>query len=466
MQILFTQWHKLLAVLIFATLSVGNHSAAQTQYPNVPTQNGFPVLGSCNTTQTYPMFASEWQAKTLLTPFDSSQLVFAQVAVSDTLNAMRVTTKGVTDGVVQDLLFRADGSATGLQVFELGVSSTGMLTCQTFGGAGSNWKIPQPQALAQSDCTCQGTNPVLGVDAQAWACKNGKDLPGSTTAEYDWYWTAPNGDPVRFLFSRDNNEIGLPVLGEFSMVHFTDYQQSVPSTFGDALAVCSNAVPEIGAQIPDPTIAGVSGQEPVGFQLPIWPTKIYSNGALTAVDGSFTQMSIYYDYDNLQEVSRIRYPEAWPAAGAPVNGFINDTRLTKGETLEIAEIPGQAPTCQGILKNVGIWHPDWAHRDGCQFRANIAAGSALNQSNQDIHALSCFFANRPIGQARIDAWYDESGAPHMFYESNATDLDLIDYYAFDRRTSFAPNRFDHPSCAGKPIQDMGTTCTACHGASQ
>lgn len=439
----------LVAILLTPQLAL-----ADTQYPKVTVKDGFPVLGACTTSQPYPAFADTWQAKTLLTPFDDGQLHFAQVAVSAKLGEMRVTTKGVSDGLVLDTFYRNNGTG-GVDEFVLS-DNNGALAC-TQVGANHNWRVPQPTALEQSKCTCQGENSVLGVDAQAWACQNGLQLSNGVN-QYDWYWTAQNGDPVRFLFSRNNNAIGLPVLGEASMAHFTGYSETVPSSFADAAVACSNAITQVPANIPDPTIAGVSGQVPAGFSLPVWPDKIYSNGALTAVDGSFTEMAIYYDYSNLQEVSRIKYPRAWAPLQAPA-GFINDTRLTKGETLEINEFPGQPAACGSILKNVGIWHPDWAKRDQCAFRANITAGSPLNPQSEDINALSCFFA----GKSRIDAWYDVLGAPHMFYESNAGDLDLIDYYAFEVRQSFAPGRFNHPSCSGVPVQDLGTTCTTCHG---
>lgn len=430
---------------------------AQGQYPSVTVQDGFPVLGACTTNEPYPQFAQAWQAKTLLTPFDDGQLHFAQVAVNSHIGAMRVTVKGVSNGVVEDIFFTNDknGGVTEYRIAE----ADGNLTCTKVGTI-PKWTVPQPDALSNANCACQGENPVLGVNAQAWACENGQQLSNGAD-EYDWYWTAPNGDPVRFLFSRDNNAIGLPILGQSAMTHFTSYDDSLPADFITALNVCTSGGVLAGTT-PDPSIEGVTGVEPANFSPPIWPEKVYSNGALTAVDGSFTEMSIYYDYTNLQEVSRIKYPRAWAPMGVPA-GFINDTRLTKGETLEIVEFPNKPAFCGSILQNVGIWHPDWAVRDQCGFRAQIAAGSPLNPQDVDINAMSCFFA----GTSRIDAWYDVAGAPHMFYESNAGDLDLIDYYAFEERTAFAPGRFDHPSCAKVPpknIQNLGTTCTTCHGS--
>ena len=447
--------YKLSIFSLVATLLAPGFVFANSQYPPVTVDNGFPVLGACTTSRPYPIFADTWQAKTLLTPFDGGQLKFAQVAVDTTIGGMRVTVKGVTDGLVLDKFYR-NNVAGGVDEFLI-TEKNGMLAC-TQVGANYNLRLPEPSSLANSKCTCQGENPVLGVNAQAWACQNGLQLQSGEN-QYDWYWMAPNGDPVRFLFSRNNNAIGLPVLGEASMAHFTDYSTTVPSSFADAAVVCSNAITQVPANIPDPTISGVTGQVPPDFSLPVWPEKVYSNGALTAVDGSFTEMAIYYDYTNLQEVSRIKYPRAWPPLEVQA-GFINDTRLTKGETLEINKPPRQAPSCGSILKNVGIWHPDWPQRDQCAFRANIAAGSPLNPQNVDMNALSCFFA----GKSRIDAWYDVSGAPHMFYESNAGDLDLIDYYAFEVRDSFIPGRFDHPSCSGAPVEDLGTKCTACPAA--
>jgi hypothetical protein len=408
------------------------------------------------------MLPESWQAKTLLTPFDGSQLMFAEIAIESGLGngVMRVTMEGVSDGSWRDLLIVNDAS-DGSDIYQIIDQGDGTLSCKAFTNKpDTKWRAPTPALLQNSGCICQGENNVLGQDAEAWACQNGETLPGGgTTQEYDWYWfNTASKSPIRFLYSRNNNATEMPVLGEYSMAHLTGVTDSAPATLAQVHQLCTNNEPEITAPVPDPAIVGVSGAMCQGFTPPVWPDKVYSNGALTAVDGSFTSMAIYYDYANLKEVSRILYPRAWPPLQVQA-GFINDTRLTASETLEISITPGQAKVCTDVLKNVGIWHPNWAARDGCGCKAGIQAGSPLNPSDTDIHAMSCFFA----GSSRIDAWYDVQGAPHMFYESNAGDLDLIDYYAFDTNAAFPTDVFNYPSCQNAQVQDLGATCTTCHG---
>lgn len=463
----FRRYSAVLAAGLLLTLT-STGMVAQEQYPPVEIDDGFPVLPACKSNQESLKLPASWQAKTLLTPFDDSQLMFAEIAVDNTIHqgVMRVTMEGVSDGSRRDLLVmnspHAANDAIAYQVIDDG---DGTLSCKIFEEK-VNWRVPIPDLLANQECTCQGVNNVIGKNAEAWACKNYQFLPpglkGRRSAEYDWYWMDEETKlPVRALFSRNNNTTRLPVLGEYAMAHFANVETSAPGTLQAVVDLCTDDQPHITAAAPDPAIEGVHGEMCQDFELPVWPEKVYSNGALTAVDGSFTSMAIYYDYANLQEVSRILYPRAWPNVGVKA-GFINDTRLTVSDTLEISIPEGQPAQCTSILRNVGIWHPNWAARDGCGCKAGIEAGTALNPSDVDMHAMSCFFA----GKSRIDAWYDVEGGPHMFYESNAGDLDLIDYYAFDSSPVFPTDIFDHPRCEGVPITDLKSTCTTCHGRVQ
>lgn len=416
----------------------------------------YPSFGSCSS-GTVPGFPPGWSANVLLTPFQEQPLQVARVSAKSvgSQKMMVVTTDTVPPSGPVGWFIQ------GSEVYRLSDGASG-LQCQAVTNPPRNpafyktpWDAPATDFLAQTNCNCMGSNVVAGVESEAWRCENGQ-TNSSGDPEYDWFWFSKDNDrfPRRFLLSRENNHEKLPVLGDNSLVHFTGFSTKLDLLLGDASNVCNN-IGTAQAKLPSPAIAGVSYDSANPPTPPIWPNTAFANGALFAVGGSYTAMAIYYDYNSLNEVSKIKSP------GGSITD-IQDTRLTKGITYEIGYQANGDRVCQGTLVNVGIWRPDWATHDQCHYKATIAASSALNPLGEALQAMSCYFGGTGNEQSNIQAWYTLAGEPKMFYETNAGDLDLIDYYAWmPNATIPAGVLYPISSCAGGA--QTFTQCNACHG---
>ncbi len=448
-------------------LGLGGTAYAQQNAP--VGKDAYPPFGSCSTSQ-IPDLGEGWTANTLLTPFQSQPLQAAQVTSVSTVGSTRDPAMlVVTDTIpsTNQVGWYVHGDVT----YKLINGADGNLQCSKVPNS-NLWVAPVANFLGGKNCNCMGSNKVAGVESDAWRCPNG------TKGEYDWFWfDKQTHAPKRFLFSRANNQQQLPVLGNSSLVHFTDYSTNDGLPIGLAFNACiAKNVPPT-RPLPKPAVAGVtfeseSSKRP---EPPVWPDKAFANGALFAVDGSYTGMAIYYDWSNLQEVSKILSPNE-KLERNPKSSLLHDTRLTKGRTYQVShdELGNPVfPTTEkeslagGIMGNVGIWRPDWARNDSCQYKATIAPGTPLNP-NKDaapIQAMSCFFAQGINGvESNIQAWYTYDQKPVMFYESNARDLDMIDYYKWIPDAHIDKNVFyPVPNQTKNLSPQMMTECNACHG---
>lgn len=430
-------------LLFAASLCFGTAMAAQNIAP-VGSQ-AYPDYGSCNSAKV-PALPSSWSANALLTPFQSQPLEVARISVQSTPgqeSKMVVTTDSV----------RSQGSTAwyiqGNKTYALSTNVAGQLQCGLMRITPTAWAAPTADLLANKDCSCQGSNVVTGKDSEAWRCPNGQRE--GEIIEYDWYWFTKNTNhfPNRIINSRNINTQKIPVLGDSSLVNFTDVVTTVDPLLESASIACNSST-VVKASLTSPTIKGLSykAKHPTP---PTWPNTAFANGALFAVDGSHTSMAIYYDWNNRQEVSKIK----------SADGSVQDTRLTKGKTYEIS-YNRDVRQCDGTLVNVGTWHPKWASNDGCEYKATIDGNSPLNPKDKPLQAMACYFGGTGMTASNIQAWYGYDGEPVMFYETNAGDLDLIDYYQWIPN-AMIPDGVIYPinSCAG-PAQVL-QGCNACHG---
>lgn len=406
----------------------------------------YPAYGSCDST-TVPNLPGSWSANALLTPFQSQPLQVARVSVQSSPgkeSKMVVTTdnvqsKGPTAWYIQ-----------GNKTYALSNSAAGQLQCRLMSTTPTPWTAPASNFLANADCSCQGSNSVTGKHSEAWRCPNGKNEGNGP--EYDWYWFTKdkNKFPNRIINSRNNNTHDVPILGDASLVNFTDVVTTIDPLLNAASTACNGST-SVKASLKSPTIDGL-GYEASHPAPPTWPNTAFANGALFAVDGSHTSMAIYYDWNNKQEVSKIKSSD----------GSIQDTRLTKGITYEIGYTKNNTRQCQGTLVNVGTWHPTWAHDDNCEYMATIKENSPLNPGSTALQAMACHFGGTGETASNIQAWYSYDGEPVMFYETNAGDLDLIDYYKWIPNANI-PEGVIYPidSCSGEAQTLQG--CNSCHG---
>ena len=441
----FRRW-RMPALIAVVALVRGPEVFAET----APVGDGaYPPFGSC-TSSTPPDLPDAWQATTLLTAFGSEELEVAAVSADAALNAMRVTTVGLQNGSEQDWLI------VGSQVYSITSDQGGNLSCSKSTQNPTHWDVPVANWLAAKNCQCMGSNSVAGKEAEAWRCPNGlQEDNNGMQDEYDWFWFAKNENrfPQRFLFSRTNNAQHLPVLGDKSMVHLPEFVASGSPDLKAVVELCVQGKPT-SQKTPTPSIAGVSAGGCDSVSLPEWPNTAFANGALFAVDGSYTSMAIYYDWGTMQEVSKIKSQ----------TGLVTDERLTRAATYSITHYPDGSYQCTpaGVLENVGIWHPNWPDLDGCKCKATIAPGSVLNPSEATIQAMSCHFG----GPSYIQAWYSTQGKPVMFYETNARDLDLIDYYTWLPDATMPQGIFDEPKECMKMTGAPITGCNKCHDKDQ
>ncbi len=75
--------------------------------------------------------------------------------------------------------------------------------------------------------------------------------------------------------------------------------------------------------------------------------------------------------------------------------------------------------------------------------------------------MACYFGGP---ENFIQSWYSASGRPHLFYETNAGDLDLIDYFNWIPDAVIDASVFDEPAqCMQGTPQLVAPFCADCHG---
>ena len=306
---------------------------------------------------------------------------------------------------------------------------------------------------------------MTGQESEAWRCPSAQYT--TENHEYDWFWFTKdaNNYPIRILNSQQSNTHNLPIIGETALANFTDVTTTPDPLLKTASDLCNStlvgkvAISDTGdTGIVSPTIVGLTyahkNSQP---SPPLWPNTAFANGALFSVGGQRTSMAIYYDWSTLQEVSKIKDSD----------GFVQDTRLTKGITYEVND-ESYGHICTGTLVNVGIWSPDWASNDECQYFGTIDENTPLNPLNNKLQVLSCYFGTGNGITSEIQAWYTYENRPVMFYETNAGDLDLIDYSEWIPKAKIPEGvLYKIDSCPGAsepPV--VFNECNACHGANK
>lgn len=327
----------------------------------------------------------------------------------------------------------------------------------------SNWHVPERNFVNAKQCNCKGGVELNGKNASVWQCLNGQTM-GKDTDEYDWLWFEKYNDteslPVRLLFSRDNNHNAIPQLGDNALVNFStiDVPGGAFRELHPIRTACETSGSMPYSELPNIEVEGVHYNDANNFESPIWTDKTYATGMLYSVSGLYSAMQISYDHSGKEprEVSQIKFSE-------PQNGIrYNHTRLTGSDAWEVNYTENHKQECAGGLKNVGIWHPNWTRRAGCRYKATIDKQTrGLNNTAEDILAMSCHFG----GGRQMQAWNARNGRPHLFYETKATDLDLIDYIHWNPDASFDNSVFlKDENCIGEGTPEIvAPFCATCHG---
>ena len=411
--------------------------------------NIYPAFGACD----MPNLPQSWTSKALLMPYRDQELQVAKLQYDSSLEAMRVTTAGVESGD------RADWLIVGDESWKI-VSKGASLSCEPV-TAPVGWQVPSTDWMCGQACVNTGSTKVLDKDTTVWKCPTAAPA-GYDEAAYDWFWFSDDAAalPNRFLLSTEySNTQRFPVIGDSSMVHFTDFQASSKPPAGlAALVKACKAGKSINQQVPTPAITGVTSCGSI--TTPKWPDTAIATGILYAISGGYTAMAIYYDWPNRRSNSKIKSQD----------GMVSDNRLTKVNTYTINHT-GDTYSCDSadMLGGVGIWNPEWPSLAHCQCKATFK-GSPFNTDNTATNALSCYFGSRD--SARLEymmAWFSENDRPVMFYESNAVDLDLIDYHDWKPNAKVDDKMFDEPAeCMELLPSGYGDlqSCAVCHDNGQ
>jgi len=250
---MMTAGRSLALVSVFAMGATGLH--AQTAPVG---DQAYPEFGQC-TGNGIPDMPTAWSANALLTPFQSQPLQVARVSFQqvDGFEPRMVITTDEVQGA-GPLGWYIQGDRT----YALSTSNDGDLECNLTTNTPTPWVAPAADWLSSKPkaeaCSCAGANNVTGVEAEAWRCPNGQNLSNGEP-EFDWFWYTKdtNRSLLRIINSRANNTQSLPVLGDASLVNFTDVVPTADPLLAAATSVCNQKIP-VKATLPSPGIQGLS----------------------------------------------------------------------------------------------------------------------------------------------------------------------------------------------------------------
>ena len=417
-------------------------SSTTTAPPTGP--EAYPPLGSCDPTEA-PELPATWSTSALLTNFEWQTLRVARMSTEAKGKSNRTV---ITVGDVDDDAGIEAWFIDGNHVYALSNGADGALQCEHDEGRVNAWKAIDLRALLNSKCECKASTIVTGEVTQAWMCPQENDY-------HSWIWFAKHeSDPVPVrIINPDPGSIydHIPIIGDASLINFAEFTMQADPLLDVAARACLEAE-TVQFPLQTPTISGLSyaaktDQPPP----PTWPNTAFTNGVVFSATGDDYSLAVYYDWVHMQSLSSFRKSD----------GSMIDDYLTKGETYEYNLRCDGRQNCAQHLSNVGVWHPRWAHIDDCEYKATMAANSALNPYEVDMQAIACHFSAVPQQHASyIQAWYLVDERPIMFYETKASSLALVDYYDWIPNAMIPEGLRATETCEA-PVQQFDN-CNACH----
>lgn len=352
-----------------------------------------------------------WNATILLTPFFAEDLHTAQVEYDDDLQAMYIILYG-PNSEVKEYLNIGDSTYIITRNFT-------RVTCS--GPHDYGWTTPARDWLAPHKCECKGGLNISGIETVAWTCPMHKLR--------DWYWLhSSNGSVWRMLFNNQSNPTSLPVIGEYTMVHF--------SAYGDKVTQLETVHRICTGNFKQPSNSSSTAANPVkGFMyagcstissFPNWPEFFHMTATMIPVVlNNATPLPTQVVYDWERESQHTIMCEASQTYNAYL---IHNSTYILNRNLET-----EAVQCLSHLP-FGPPKPNWMTLDNCKCKGTITDNPSLTPWNNTIIAVC------PVAENRVFwTWFtDDVGfSPILFFETltpadEGTGLALADYHAIHK----------------------------------
>ncbi len=345
-----------------------------------------------------------WNATVLLTPFHADELRTAYLEFSDDKHAMLIKIYDLNSDLLQNFFIVKNKTYT----LSWNVST---LTCSEEKNAG--WTTPGRDWLGLYDkCECIGEQSPSQVSVVTWSCSKDKLR--------DLYWVhVENGSIWRIFLNNKTNPTRLPVIGNYTMAHFTDYGSEI--TYLDrAYELCTGKRNVLTKKIIEPH--SLVYQCPSVFSFPNWPIFFHATAMIIPVvlnDALPFPAQVLYDWQ--KESQRTIMCES----SKTYNAY-----LVRNETFT-AYVNFQNNSVDCISRfPFGPPHPNWMTLDKCKCKGIIKDNSALSSFTNTVIAVC------PIAEDRVFwTWFVQSPVftPVIFFETETppeegTGLALVDYY--------------------------------------
>jgi hypothetical protein len=427
-----------------------------------------PTLAPC-TASTPPPLPQRWQAVTLLTPWESAQLLVANATCDATMDAMRVTIYGLEYGYA-DLLF------TGGAAYLLRSASIGGPADRAYGPIATDAVVPAPGWLS-AKVACQGIADVLETSSSWWtgettcqnSYQNGPPPPTPSKISNTFNFRQDTGAPWRMVFVNPSNDYQLPVLGAYPIVHIPTFESVEQTDLHELKALIGGAIPvdgNVAVSTADDVeqlllgsvermtdadgaacrksiatlIPGLSPAQGKGAA-PFWPDRMFLTSFSTPTPGPAPYPTqVFYDWTIKRMLTRLWLP----------GGRYEDAILDESTTHLVIRNPDGSHVCVKTLP-VGLVKPHWAGDDAGFCRAVVTNNPSLSP---DRTTNICVLPSRP-GQV-FWTWYTSDDVPVMFVEvPQACDVVLLltDYDDWDPNPGpFDPGLFVvPPDCLLAPL---------------
>ncbi|MFN2295160.1 MAG: hypothetical protein ACK2U0_12225 [Candidatus Promineifilaceae bacterium] len=425
-----------------------------------------------------PQLPAQFHAVALLTPFDDSQLVVADILYDWSVQALRITTYGLESGYA-DLLYTPSG-------YYILDSDNGGPPSHYFGPITTDEQVPEPTWLAKAKVTCNGIQDVLNVSTEWWCGltenKNGlapiSPVQKCQFKSANWFWLrTDNKYPWRMMFINTTNDYKLPFIGCFSFVHFPAFEAVASTNLPDIVQGCAASSQKIDPKtaaklaIREPQdsynllnlssqFAGTAADRPHLLDkiqelipglvppdnnpLPSWPSTLFMTALTTPTfePHDFPNQpyptQIYYDWPKKRQLTRFFMPD----------DSIEDAILTGSKSYLVIRQSDGSHKCSPPLP-VGLPYPDWTTRDGGRCKGVITNNPQLSPNKTTgIYVLN----SQPPRVFWI--WYTTNNEAIMFAEvpqSCNVELILTDYFEYMADPpAFDPTLFDIPQDCLEP----------------
>ena len=412
----------------------------------------------------HPLLPEKWRATYLMAPFNSAQLVIADIVHDASLPAMRVRLHGVQRGSADLLLI-------GSNTYHLVSEGTEIRSCRALGDTG--WRpLPRDWLTRQSQCT--GSAPIGETPVEWWKTP----IKPEPASYWVWYKTSDRS-PFRLVFSSASDR--LPPLSRYALSYQADFQPLSQTGLADVAAVCKGAKPASGASgaralralldaMPqshhrsadeiERLMPALDAQCP-DVPFPQWPEQLALTGIMTPVDSDENPYAaeVLYDWTVPGQRSRI--------FGHPGSAFAaQDALLLDPRGYTVTHHRGSGLTCKAVLP--GTIRPDWTSRAPCACMATIRGTTPLSPHGTT-RILRC-----PLSSPRVAwAWYALGGRPTVFMVTSLPGDEGKSLFAVLDYRDWLPNHLFPRSVLDRPLQCTSVTapvntppasrrCSTCH----